>query len=83
MNGGRFRVYASRFARLDSDVVEGGGSDDTAALQQVLDTAPARGGLHLVMDGAALVRGLGSLARRASSGPSAGSWAWSSTGSRT
>ncbi|MFH1570907.1 MAG: hypothetical protein ABIL09_23135 [Gemmatimonadota bacterium] len=57
-DGGRFRVYASRCARLDSDVIEGGGSDDTAALQEILDQAPRRGGLHLIMDGAALVRGL-------------------------
>lgn len=55
---GRLRVYASDYARLDSDVIAGGGTDDTEALQALLDEAPKRGGLHLVMDGAALVRGL-------------------------
>lgn len=49
-------IYASQAgARLDSDVHSGGGTDDTAILQQVLDSAPAHGGLHLVIDGAAMV----------------------------
>lgn len=56
--GGRQRVYASHYARLDSSVIDGGGTDDTAALQALLDRAPEWGGLHLIMDGAALVRGL-------------------------
>jgi hypothetical protein len=52
-------VYASTCgARLDSNVHTGGGTDDTEVLQAVLDRAPELGGLHLVMDGAALVRGL-------------------------
>ncbi|NLH99659.1 MAG: hypothetical protein GX446_09235 [Chthonomonadales bacterium] len=52
-------VYASRCgAKLDSDVHHGGGTDDTLALQSVLDEAPRLGSLRLVMDGAALVRGL-------------------------
>lgn len=52
-------VYASRCgARLDCNVWTGGGTDDTAALQAVLDRAPQMGHLHLVIDGAALVRGL-------------------------
>lgn len=45
-------------ARLDSNVETGGGTDDTAALQKALDTARTGGGVHLVMDGAALVTGL-------------------------
>ncbi len=55
---GRFTVYASTYANLDSDVREGGGTDDTEVLQAILDKAPKWGGLRLVMDGAALVRGL-------------------------
>ena len=31
-------VYASEVAKLDSNVHTGGGTDDTAALQAVLDT---------------------------------------------
>ncbi len=45
-------------ARLDSNVNTGGGTDDTAALQQVLDLAAADGGVHLVLDGAALITSL-------------------------
>ena len=45
-------------AKLNSNVVTGGGTDDTAALQQVLDRAKESGGVHLVMDGAALITGL-------------------------
>ncbi len=55
---GRNTVYASRYARLNSDVTRGGGDDDTDVLQAILDCAPRWGGLHLVLDGAALVRGL-------------------------
>ncbi len=51
-------VRASEVAVLDSNVITGGGTDDTDALQRVLDQAPGLGGLTLVMDGAALVRGL-------------------------
>ena len=51
-------VLASTVAALDSDVYLGGGTDDTQALQGVLDRAEELGGLTLVMDGAALVRGL-------------------------
>ena len=50
--------YASKYAILDSDVVHGGGTDDTASLQALLDKAKTEGGIRLVMDGAALVRGL-------------------------
>ncbi len=52
-------VYASQVgARLDSNVETGGGTDDTAVLQRALDLALENGGLHLVMDGAALITGL-------------------------
>ena len=55
---GRFVVYASRYAHLDSNVISGGGTDDTDILQAILNKAPVWGGLHLIMDGAALIRGL-------------------------
>ena len=45
-------------ARLDSNVHTGGGADDTAALQAALDLAKGCGGVHLIMDGAALITGL-------------------------
>ena len=52
-------VYASQTgAKLDSNVYNGGGTDDTAVLQSVLDKTRESGSLHLVMDGAALIRGL-------------------------
>ncbi len=50
--------YASQYAILDSDVLSGGGTDDTASLQALLDKAKTEGGIRLVMDGAALVHGL-------------------------
>lgn len=50
------KLYASEVAVLDSDVYAGGGTDDTKALQSVLDLAKdGKMGVHLVMDGAALV----------------------------
>ncbi len=52
------KIYASTVAHLDSNVRTGGGTDDTKALQAVLDLALTEGGIHLVMDGAALVSGL-------------------------
>lgn len=52
------KIIASSVAVLDSNVHTGGGTDATEALQKVLDMAPENGGVHLVMDGAALVRGL-------------------------
>ena len=55
---GRYVVYASSYAALDSSVVDGGGTDDTEAIQAILDKAPEWGSLHLIVDGAALVRGL-------------------------
>ncbi len=51
-------VYASSVATLDSNVFTGGGTNVTWQLQEVLDRALVDGGIHLVMDGAALVSGL-------------------------
>lgn len=52
-------VYASKAgAKLDSNVYNGGGTDDTEILQQILDEAPVCGGIHLILDGAALTTGL-------------------------
>ena len=46
-------------AVLDSDVIHGGGTDDTAVLQSILDRARDKTqGVRLIVDGAALVRGL-------------------------
>jgi hypothetical protein len=51
--------FASRIgAKLDSNVLTGGGTDDTTMLQALLDKAPELGSLHLIMDGAALIKGL-------------------------
>ena len=50
------KVYASTVAKLNSSVYDGGGDDDTLALQAVLDEAKDENvGIHLIMDGAALV----------------------------
>ena len=43
---------------LDSNVHTGGGTNATAVLQAVLDRAKDLGGIHLVMDGAALISGV-------------------------
>ena len=52
-------IYASQTdAKLDSNVMTGGGTDDTFALQKILDLALEYEGIHLVMDGAALITGL-------------------------
>jgi len=52
-------IYASETgAKLDADVLLGGGTDDTAPLQAVLDSALETGGIYLVMDGAARITGL-------------------------
>ena len=48
-------VIASTCVTLDSSVYSGGGTDATAALQAILDEAKDGSGLHLVMDGAALI----------------------------
>lgn len=55
---GKYGVYASDYCKLDSDVRTGGGTDETGLLQEILDTAVKWGHLHLIMDGAALIRGL-------------------------
>lgn len=55
---GKYTVYASDYCKLDSNVIHGGGTDDTEILQNILDMAPKWGNLHLIMDGAALVTGL-------------------------
>lgn len=53
------KIYASEVAVLDSNVYNGGGADDTEALQAVLDLSKdEETGVHLVMDGAARVRQL-------------------------
>lgn len=49
------KIYASSIAKLDSNVRTGGGTDDTKAIQGILDLAKEYGGVHLVMDGAALI----------------------------
>lgn len=52
-------VYASQAgAALSSDLSNGGGTDDTVALQRILDRAKDGRGLHLVVDGPALIAGL-------------------------
>lgn len=46
-------------AKLDSNVYSGGGTDDTEVLQSILDKAKDQTqGVYLVVDGAALIRGL-------------------------
>ncbi|MBQ8551381.1 MAG: hypothetical protein IJ428_01050 [Clostridia bacterium] len=53
------KIYASSVAKLTSNVYTGGGDDDTLAIQQVLDMAKDENvGVHLIMDGAALVESL-------------------------
>lgn len=50
------KILASTVAALDSNVHTGGGTDDTTVLQGVLDLAKdGNVGVHLVMDGAALI----------------------------
>ena len=55
---GKYTVYASNYCRLDSNVLTGGGTNDTAILQAILDKAPQWGRLKLIMDGPALISGL-------------------------
>ena len=50
--------YASDYAKLDSDIILGGGTDDTAAIQTLLDKAATEGNVYIIMDGAALITGL-------------------------
>jgi len=54
----RIIVASEAGAKLDSDVNKGGGTDDTALIQGILDRAPKLGSLKLIVDGAILVRGL-------------------------
>ena len=52
-------VFASSAgAHIDSDLMKGGGTDDTAVLQGLLDDAASGKAVHLVIDGPALVSGL-------------------------
>ena len=51
-------LYASDYAKLDSSVITGGGTDQTEILQSLQDKALEWGRVKLVMDGAALIRGL-------------------------
>ena len=52
------KIFASQIATLDSNVFTGGGTDMTEALQAALDQAVDGDGVHLVVDGAALIHGL-------------------------
>jgi hypothetical protein len=45
-------------AHLDSDLLKGGGTDDTLPLQGLLDKAASGPAVHLIIDGPALVSGL-------------------------
>ena len=45
-------------AALDTNLLSGGGTDDTAALQRALDNASSGRAVHLIIDGPALVSGL-------------------------
>ena len=54
----RIVIASEAGAKLDSHVTKGGGTDDTALLQGILDRAPKLGTLKLVLDGPALVSGL-------------------------
>ncbi len=54
----RIVVASEAGAKLDSDVNKGGGTDDTALIQSILDRAPKLGSLTLIVDGACLSSGL-------------------------
>ncbi len=55
----RFETFLlSDYVNLDSDVYLGGGHDATAEIQSILDKADDNNGVHLIVDGAALVRTL-------------------------
>jgi hypothetical protein len=54
----RVVIASEAGAKLDSDVSTGGGTDDTALLQGILDRAPKLGSLKLIVDGPILVTGL-------------------------
>jgi polygalacturonase len=54
----RVVIASEAGAKLDSNVETGGGTDDTALIQSILDRAPKLGSLRLIVDGAILVKGL-------------------------
>ena len=54
----RIVIASAAGAKLDSHVTKGGGTDDTALIQGILDRAPKLGALKLVLDGPVLVSGL-------------------------
>lgn len=55
---GKYTVYASDYCKLDSNVLLGGGTNETEILQAILNKAKEWGRVKLIMDGAALVSGL-------------------------
>ena len=55
---GKYTVYASDYCKLDSNVLLGGGTNETEILQAILNKAREWGRVKLIMDGAALVSGL-------------------------
>ena len=55
---GKRIVLASDYLVLDTDVITGGGIDQTGIVQDILDKALDWGGLTLIMDGAVTVSGL-------------------------
>ena len=86
----RIIIASEAGAKLDSDLTKGGGTDDTALIQGILDTAPKLSSLKLIVDGAggrkpskassASRRSIGSISRTS---PPTGSRASSSTPSET
>jgi hypothetical protein len=54
----RVIIASEAGAKLDSGVTKGGGTDDTALIQSILDRAPRLGALKLIVDGPILVTGL-------------------------
>ncbi|MEI6712564.1 MAG: hypothetical protein WCO60_02355 [Verrucomicrobiota bacterium] len=54
----RIVIASEAGAKLDCNVSKGGGTDDTALIQDILDRAPKLGSLKLVVDGPVLVKGL-------------------------
>ncbi len=56
--GPRIVIASEAGAKRDSDLLKGGGSEDTALIQSILDRAPKLGALKLVVDGPILVSGL-------------------------
>jgi len=55
---GALFVASKAGAALNTDLLRGGGTDDTAILQSVLDRAAGGKPVHLIVDGPALVSGL-------------------------